>query len=133
MKTSALIAALTALVLCWTGTFLHDHVIDQLGCALLDHAPDHEFQHAAHVHDHSGDCLPSIAPAAMHEHEPFALSVGKWPRDPVATYTAPVSAVFLGVADAGFGNAAASFSCRQRPPPRTANLPTYLLFHAMLI
>lgn len=131
MNTRKVIAAIIVLVFSWTGTFLHD--VDELGLRIAafiqlqdDHDQDH---HGCHIHG-LADNKPSCAPSEMHKHDPCLLT-GLHNKQPA--HLDIVVAANTYVRPALCESPIRGFASKQRPPPEWASLPSYLLYHALLI
>jgi hypothetical protein len=131
LKPSSLITMLVVLVLTWTGTFLHD--IDELGFdfGLSSHDVEEPAPHLGHFHGSTHDGEPIIAGAQMHGHDPSVLPNAR--NDQSNSSESTSGLIGFESVDLPGMPAALCVACRERPPPRNRKIPSYLLYHAMLI
>lgn len=135
MTPRAIVAAFVVLVLTWTGTFLHD--IDELDLHFLEpvlaQADQHDHHHGhSHFHDSANCGAPVMGPPEMHEHEPSVLSSV---RSDQSVHVDRTAAIPHGrtAADEFVSKSSKCLASLERPPPEATKVPTYLLYHAMLI
>lgn len=130
MNTRKIIAAIIVLVFSWTGTFLHD--VDELGLRIatfIQLQDDHDHDNGCHVHG-LADNKPSFAPSDIHEHDPCLLT---GLHNKQTTHPDALVAATAYISPALSESPTRGFASNQRPPPEWAPLPSYLLYHALLI
>ncbi len=140
MNTRALIAAVLTLVVSWTGTFLHDfdeleffgfltEVIVQTHNA--DDDDDHEHAEIAHHHHHDFDDEAAFHAPEPHEHDPSALGSIINSENAPTLFLAEIPRLTW-CSYSISKEQSESYGSQERPPP-FKRLPSYLLYHALLI
>lgn len=140
LNARVLIAAVLTLVVSWTGTFLHDidelelfSFLTEITVALHTHDDDvkeHVHANFAAHHHHDDDGTTAFHAPEPHEHDPSAL--GRISQDtlPILCLAGPPRLLWYSLTIGK--EQSESYASQERPPP-FRKLPTYLLYHALLI